>query len=188
MATSDGGSGCFDCRAARVSSLQSANLSSEDASLIAPGMSPSSNFSDTLLRRVARDSSSEKPRLSPPLCRNCLGRGSCSSVSCCLMRADSDLPLWSLPGTRRQRDGNKSRRSHALGELSWTTSSRMLTNFRLLCTLAALGICFKVIIIKKVHKGTFYIIIIIILRMRRSVTDIYIYIHIYMYIYPNQVL
>ena len=145
MATSDGGSGCFDCRAARVSSLQSANLSSEDASMIAPEMSPSSNFSDTLLHRAARDSSSEKPCLSPPLCRNCLGRGSCSSVSCCLIRADSYLPLWSLPGTHSQRDGNKSTRSHALGELSWTSSSRMLTNFRLLCTLATLGIRLKVL-------------------------------------------
>ena len=76
MAESGGGPGCFDWRAIGFSSLKLASLSSEDANLTAPLISPSPNFSDNFFRNVAKDTSLELGSRLPPLmshmrtCRN----------------------------------------------------------------------------------------------------------------------
>ena len=49
--------GCFDCRAVNVSSLPSATVSSEQASLTAPLKSPSYSFIETLVVRALMASS-----------------------------------------------------------------------------------------------------------------------------------
>ena len=110
-----------------------ATESSEQANRTAPLKSPSSSFSDTLDVRICRGS--WKALCPWPGCRERSGwwagrgDGSDSSASCWLMHLVKFQRRPPLLGVRRQRVGQRRRRSQEWALLTVVTSSKMDANF-----------------------------------------------------------
>ena len=126
-------------RALKVSSLKSASVSSEVASLIPPLKSPSSIMAATLRARTISGSGFFLACLLRLAAGAMLVVNASSSCSCCFTRLDKDIACLLLLGCLRHIGANKKSLFQVSTVLLLTKSSKIVVSLEQHCCLADLG-------------------------------------------------